>query len=300
LIFQGIDGDWENTSNWGATTPVDGDTVIIPNGVTASITTNVDQSGIDLALLQVDQGYPGNIGASGTPLKIAATKVVHRGSGTLYFFSGMNTATVASNLETTDWVLVDSDGGAHIDGISITRITAIKGTITLAGSLGVTVHTNQTAALPADVEIAHRSNRSSDVQMTKNCASLASTGTMRIMGGYTETTGAVPVMQISGGIVKHANGSAITTLTMTGGYLQYNSTSTLVTAHVFAGAVLDLSGNSLQKTITTLNVYSGGTVIMDTNLVTVTNKNIFAGGAEKQPIPGGGGQNPFGGDRVPA
>jgi hypothetical protein len=274
--------------------PTDGDTVIIPEDVSVSIVTNVDQTGVDLAALITDKGYVGNLGASGAPLKIAADKVTHRGSGILYFYSGMNTATVASNHETTDWVLIDSDGGANIDGISITRITAEKGIITLAGSLGETAHTNQTGTLPEFIEIAHRNNPASDVGLTNNAACKASTGTMRIAGGQITTAGAVPIMEIAGGIVTHNDGSAITTLTMTGGYLYYDSKEALVTAHVFAGAVLDLSANSLQKTITTLNVYSGGTVIMDDDLVTVANENIMGTGRKIRPAPGDG-VSPFGG-----
>lgn len=294
-IRQGSSPDWDNTAAWSlGAVPTAGDTVIIPGDVSVSIVTNVDQSGLDLALLVTDQGYVGDIGASGAPLKIAADKVVHRGIGTLYYYSGEGTATQA-----TDWIELDTDGGAHIDGINITRITAEKGVITFAATMGnVSTNDSTNSVLTDQIEVAHRNNRASDVRLTDNAACKASTGTMRIAGGQVTTAGAVPIMEIAGGIVTHNDGTAIATLMMTGGYLYYNSTSTLVTAHVFAGAVLDLSGNSLVKTITTLNVYAGGKVIMDENLVTITNKNIQPGGLEVQPTSGGG-ISPFKGPSIP-
>lgn len=62
-------GDWNDTANWLTTTvPVDDDDVVIDG--TVSITTNLNQSSVDLKSLKILSTYTGNIGTSGASLQI--------------------------------------------------------------------------------------------------------------------------------------------------------------------------------------------------------------------------------------
>ena len=282
--YQGNDGEWENANFQSGSVPVDADELVIPDTITTSIN-GTDQSGIKLLLFKTDRRYVGNMGLLGDPLIIDATKLTHLGTGFLFLKSDD-----AASAQFTEWVLIDSDNGANLDGEHITRVTVLKGEVTLASSLG-------SVTLPAVVEVTFRDNSASDAIVTVNCALLASTGTLKVDGGQVTTNAAVPIVNQSGGVWTHSNtgATAVTTYNGFGGKAFYNSSGTLVTANIYSGCVFDLTTNSQEKTLTTVNVFPNGTFIYDPEVTTITTLNRI-GNAKIVPTGSGGG---VGGGGIP-
>lgn len=275
--YQGGNGLWLAANFESASIPVDADELVVPDTISVSIN-GTDQSGIKLALIKTARGYVGNIGLLGDPLIIDAAKFTHLGSGFLFLKSDD-----AASTEFTDWVLIDSENGANLDGEEITRVTVLKGVVTLASTLG-------SVTLPAVVEVTFRDNPASDAIVIVNCALLASTGTLKVDAGDVTTNAAVPIVNQSGGLWRHSNtgASAVTTYNGFGGKGFYDSTGTLVTTNVYSGCTFDLTTNSLEKTLTTVNVFPDGTFIYDPEVTTIGTLNRI-GNARIIPTGSGGG-----------
>lgn len=260
--YQGDDGDWLD-ANWSSgTKPADDGEAMVPKTVLASIN-GTDQKGIQVDRLRFADEYAGNIGASGDPLIIDALEVWHEGSGTLYLKSDDNVST-----EFTAFVYINSPNmgfAAHLDGKEMTRIAVRSGAVTLASSLGATT-------LPARVEVMGPTSGTRMAKVTISCALLASTGRLVVSGGQCMGLEAVPILEQTGGIYWHENGGGvITNAYIWGGLCYYNTTGTMVEANIGGGGTLDLAGNRLAKTITTVNLFPGGTLIKDDSLTTITN-----------------------------
>lgn len=273
-IFQGTDGDWGNDGSWSGVEPAESDRAFMPGTNATSVTAGLDNGGVDLALLQTDPNYVGHIGASGTPLIIAANKVEHYGSGQLFYKSAI-VADPSPGLDITDWFLVDSinrENAATLDGEQITRVTVISGKVTLLGTLGDTGTHGGNAVLTEFVETSFHDNPASDAEVIINCALKASTGTVRMNGGKVTSIGAIAKVLMSGGKWIHDT-AAVALLEMYGGTAWWKPTATLLEAHIFGG-VLDLTQTTLPKTVTDLNLYPGGTLIYNPTLFTGTLNNM--------------------------
>jgi hypothetical protein len=270
--YQGVDGGWA-AGNWSlGAAPADAGEALVPASGTTSIS-GTDQKGIYVAKLIFDTGFIGNIGTNGDPLIIDGAIIHHKGSGTLYLKSDDN-----ASGEYTDWVLIDSDAGglaANLDGEEMTRISVLKGRVELAATLG-------SVTLPALVEVAWRDNQSIDAHVTIACALLAATGTLVISGGqvFTTAAGAPSIVNVnqSGGLWDHgAAAGGVTTYNGMGGRAHWKPVSTLATANIHAGCVLDLTQNSLSKVITTCNLFSGGEIIWRPDVDAIGTLNRLGG-----------------------
>ena len=258
-VWQSADGDWDNNASWsGGVPPANGDTVIFPANNSVSVTSNQDgQGAVDLAALLIQPGYVGNIGSSGTHLIISADRIVHEGSGTLFYTDGAGT---------TDNVIVNAVGNAAaatFSGTSLTRIVVLGGKVTLDGSI----------AAVANLEVSYVNAMQSDAEVIiENGAGTITT--LLMSGGIVSSSAVITTAYVSGGIlIQVSTGGAITTLYCLGGTVRYNTVSTLGEAQVLAGA-LDCratkpSGAST-LTISLLRVHAGAKAFIPTDLVTVT------------------------------
>lgn len=283
--YQGVDGLWLAANFESAAIPVDADDLIVPAGIQASIDGS-DQKGIRLNIWELARGFRGNVGSSGDPFIIDVVKMVHRGSGSLWLKSDDNAST-----EFTVWVLIDSDNksnAASLNGEKMDHISVQKGYVHLLGTLG-------TVALPSLVDISYRNNPSDDAEVLIDCGLLAATGTLNQMAGKCISNAAVPIAYISGGIYTHSdtNSTVITTLFVSGtGITRYNSRGTMVTANILKGGTLDLTRTDLVKTITTINLFPGGTLIYNPDTAAIGTFNDLGGMVVKlrdAPAPFGGG-----------
>ena len=136
------DGDWNNVANWntGALPGSGGlglDTAIFDGNVTQTgPSVNMDRSG-DTVLnrIVIRPNFTGNIGASGNPLihsvwivGVSTARVIHRGSGAVYF-------KVTGN-EGTDFVM-DGPGQLHLDSEDAPSFGQIRNTYIKAGTVAV-------------------------------------------------------------------------------------------------------------------------------------------------------------------
>lgn len=261
--YQLSNGLWA-VANWSlGHVPETPDQAIVPATIEVSIA-GTDQKGLRPTSLEFARGFKFNIGANGDPLIIDSPKITHYGSGSLWLKSDDN-----GDAEFTDWVLIDSDNminAATLDGEYMQRITVQKGNVTLAATLG-------TVTLPGQVDVTYRNNPSSDAIVTINCALLALTGRLNMMAGLCTTNAAIPIGNATGGIWTHSNVNSrvVTTANISGtGTLRYNSTGVMVTANVSRGGTLDLLNNNLFKTVTTINLFPGGTLIYNEDLFSGT------------------------------
>jgi hypothetical protein len=131
-------GDYSVAGNWSNGVPtsgdVNGDTAIIPSGVTRSITGG-DYSAAHLAAFIVQPGCTVSIGTLALPLKIYATTVRVMGSGAVYLDGGTLTTVVSScrtltiGANATVTTLDSLDGSVTTVLPAVATINAYGGTI---------------------------------------------------------------------------------------------------------------------------------------------------------------------------
>jgi hypothetical protein len=220
----------------------------------------MNQTAVDLDLLLVEPGYSQNIGADGNELTISTDVLKFFGSGNFYYADGDTT---------TDLALINSgsmSNSIELGGDTITDCTILRGTVTLAGTIGTMT----------TLRVGYVTNRESDVKLTIASGATAYT-TVYQVGGIVTCASAATTWDQSAGTSTFSGSVAMTTLHLRGGRMHYTSTGTLTTAWVYGGAVLDLSGG--QKTVSTLYILPGGKAIYDESLVTVSDLNDWSGGS---------------------
>jgi len=118
--------------------PANNEKVFFGSYGTGSVIGGLDQSAVDLDLLQVDEGYPGSFGQSGNPFQVAADEIIYRGSGSLHL--------APANV---DFMLIDSDN--LVDAVELATLMPARVRI-MRGRVAVT--NNVTKAL--SVEMTYR------------------------------------------------------------------------------------------------------------------------------------------------
>ncbi len=92
----GVSDNWDTAGNWTSAKPGAADTVVVPASTTRSILTGLnDENAVKLAKMWVQEGYNGNIGASGTELFISADLMKFEGSGQLFWKAGDDVSALA-------------------------------------------------------------------------------------------------------------------------------------------------------------------------------------------------------------
>ena len=216
-----VDGDWDEATvgNWSngvpayIASPGPYDTVYISPTATNPMTTNLDRSGdgagagLHLALFDVHESYAGDIGASGSELKLTASKIIHRGQGTMYLIgkSGTDEANVVRTI-------IDSQAGAVIGNVAATTLTRVE---LLAGNIDLTA----TEAIVA-IDIGRSDLWSVPLDVAIDGA------------------GAIGAIQMIGGRVSHNCTGITSRLVLAGGEFTYDSTGAdvLTSAWVTGGA----------------------------------------------------------------
>ena len=258
-----IDGDWEKVGNWSTgVLPVDGDSVHVLPTATNDMTTNLDRTGdtagagLDLALFDAHEDSTVNIGTSGSPLKLAADKLIHRGRGLLYFESDDGTGGL-----TTDRVIIDSDIGAVITqaGAAITALECLRGRtdVTVSAAMGrlfvvrglrgpaPTVNIDGTAVITIFAHSAGTVNYSS--------------------------SGATLVLSLSGGVFSYTSpGADITQVYQTGGTLELRGPGSIGDVYWLHGGTLDTTLTSGLKTIAKLYVSPTANEVSSDETLTAT------------------------------
>lgn len=130
--------DWANAASWrtetfgGSAVPVDTDSVYFDGG-SDNVSSNVDQTGIDLATLAFTSGFSGRVGAGSSPLIIGVNAAVGLGSGILEYGAGGGVAYVkADPTNGIDIVRVTGAGHLYLVGGTInTKAEITRGQLSI-------------------------------------------------------------------------------------------------------------------------------------------------------------------------
>lgn len=251
-VWQSSDGDWSNTASWtGATVPISNDVAVFPDNNSVSVTSGLSQAAVDLDALIVHPGYTGDIATSGSHLTISADRVLHEGSGTLYYTDG--------NGITDLFILNASGGAAVVSGTSLTRVLAMRGQLTLDASMSSLT----------DLEVSFFNSRASDALVTIENGAGTITN-LRMNGGTVVSSAVITNLYMQGGTLTQENpAGAITNINQLGGRVIYKSASTIALAQIMAG-ILDCGQDARALTITLLRLWPGASAIIPEDIVTVT------------------------------
>jgi len=242
-IWISSDGDWDNTASWSTgVLPVSTDTAVF-DGVSSvvSVTSNLNQTGVDLARIEISPEYTGDIGSTGSPLQIDATVVLHRGTGTLY---------------------LKGDGGGigvQVDSTNLVDALVLSGTSTL---------------LTLDVKKGHATVDNTVTNLggvrvigDKAIVIIEANGAEKItsiiqQAGFCENnrplSDAAAIAIVNGGVFVHENG-AVTQLHVQGGTCEWNAVETLTLGLVGRG-LLDFTRSGNVKTVSALVILPGAEV----------------------------------------
>lgn len=262
-IWAGTTDNWGTAGNWTGIEPVDDDSVLIPEVSAQEIQTGLDNSGVDLDDLIVARGFLANIGASGNQLKLAADLIKFWGGGEFWFQTAQAAAEVTDELQviaaTPDIIVNLSDDGTS----SITKAILHRGNITSSADI-----TNLQAGFATNI------NTDLTLAITSGAGTLAA---LQQYGGVVTAANVITTVQKSAGTLIKTGTTAIATLWNLGGDTIYNSTGTLVTAHVVRG-ILDMTQTAKETTITDLWLYPDGQIKYDDKLTTITNLHVVREG----------------------
>lgn len=268
----GISGDWGVAANWTNGVPAAGDTVIFPSTATRDVTAGLAQGAIDLLLLRVVNGCPVNIGLPGSPLVIAAEKVVHRGSGTFYFQTSQNLL--------GDEVIVNSPnltGAMYLSAIDaarkLFRVLCVRGRLVIEASLDelstlMTSYNEQYGFQKADVDC--RMTNAAGIGGIHHVAGrmktyVDSASSNHQYGGYWET-----------GAGLHRS------LTLSGGIYRYTVPSSVgaMASLSLIGGTFDAQGNHVEQQVSSVYEWPGGQFLYDDDLMTVNTWKDMTGGED--------------------
>jgi len=251
VFWLGTTGDMSTVGNYSdGALPEAGDKLFFVGDYPNPPTSNMDAlAAIDLDLVHIGKGFTADIGSSGSPLEVSADKVIHQGSGTLYYLDGDGT---------TDWMVIDSvaSGTAAVVAGTITQINAMRGLVQGTSDLtGVAVlSVAPSAAVVID-------------------AGAGTVAFLLVDGGSGICSAVVTSLVMTSGKWTQED-EEIVTAHIAGGTVNYNSpasTGTLVTAYVGRQAIIDLTQNTKVKTITNLLAEPGSDVRYHEDFTTITN-----------------------------
>jgi len=284
--------DWNTALNWSdSAVPVNADNVYFRlNSV--SCLYGLNQTAIDLALLEFEQSYTGLVGLADYFLRVGTATALnigrHTGSGTLPSGSQrikVNLAATAStiNVYNTASTAIDSN---QLEPVQLLG-THANNTLTLySGKVGVAINTpsavstlatvNQTGGtlrLPPGVTL-------TTLNMTAGTCYLGCAATtIATLGSAVLTTygaGAVTTINATGGTVTRDGTGTVTTLNNRGATVYYDGTGT-VTTLAMTGGTTDYTRSRAARTITTPTISAGATFKVDESVVTLTNKLATSG-----------------------
>lgn len=252
----GVDGNWNNTSNWsGGAVPVDGDSVVIADG-TIDITSGLDQTGVNLVDLYISFGA--NIGSDGAYLTIGVTgKLTWIGSGQTVRIAaeagGIAKAVIAPQGMGT-FVVAGSGTYTLIEG-------GRQGRIEIASGATVTTLRTAGAGVYADAGTAFT--------------------TLDVAGGYAQTFRSVGTATVqSGARLETRSTAAVSTKVTTypGGYFNHKSSGTVAHSEAYPNAVATSAGSPYNFTLTNATTWVGGKNFQqESNVITQSNATVPVG-----------------------
>jgi len=263
------DGDWGNNGNWSGDKPATGDTARFLDGA-LSVTTGLDQSAVNLANLIIGPGYSGNIGLSGSYLKIGCDDLYINGGGILYI----------------------EPGTAAIDEVRVLATEQTTG-LTLKSSVqtalwvwaGIVNYVFDTAADDLDLYVL---GSAADVTITDSAA--GDLNTLLVEAGAVEldmdASDFPATVDVRGGTLTVTSAAnSPTTVNVWGGSVVWNKAAAASAFNVHSGGTLDFSQEETAKTPTTVTLYGTGILKLNNGCRNIIPGNIYVyGDAAPTPI----------------
>jgi len=255
---------YTTAANWtGATEPVDGDRALIPSTLGVDVVGG-DRGSIDLALLNVSEGFNYRFCSSGTPLKGAADLIRVAGSTGFYFECSLDGAT-ASKVDDCRIQLPSRDtpfelGSETADAGDWDAIEVLRGKGTLKGNIMF--------GAACVLKAGYVSSRFDDVNLTISPGA-DTLPELQLLGGACVADNVITLGHIYG---RHTQRTAAMTTgrVYPGGVLDYEHTSSTL-IEVYPGGTLNLKTNGgIVKAITTLIEWPGAIIIRDDAIHTFT------------------------------
>jgi len=234
-------GDWSIAANWSPSgVPVAADNVRIPAGNSQNIDAGLNQSAVALGDVIVENGYTGTIGDASTNLQIDPDYFRFNGATAGIAYIDLGSASI-------DVDIVDTASGStgiyglNLIGTAISNLSIQSGEIGLAPRIGEAATVTDVVVLGGNLfigegcTITNISISDGSILCWENVSSTVNVygGTFTI--GYTAT---------------------IATLNIYGGTFVLNSTGAVTTLNLYGG-IVQAANNGLDKSISTLTLYSG-------------------------------------------
>jgi hypothetical protein len=223
----------------------------------ATFSGGTDDVGLDLAHLLIEDKCPANIGASGSRLKLTATKVTRFGKGDFYWSNETGTGNENSGRVI---ITTDNKAGTYIDqsGAIIVRIEITAGYVTLA------LPDNGAADGLQELAISGRAPGDAVVTLASSCAEV---DYLTMTNGIvTSSASEHNFTVVSGGQITFTTDAGFKTgsdvLFIAGGTVIFNTAETLSFCWLLRG-LMDTTQNSLTKTIGAMAVDRGRLIAND-------------------------------------
>jgi len=262
---------WDTAGNWSTgSVPATGDSVYIRES-SADILYGIAQSGVTLALLDIDSTYSGKIGLPDlkssyggtvsyaeyrpTYLAIGATGVnVGRGQGSGSSRIRLNTGTVQTTLRVYGTASPASTGGVAFDWLGTHASNAL---VAARGSIGVAAKPGTSAVL-ASAKVGSQGSAVSDVRLLFGDGCTLTSLVMT--GGTVEVRNGVSTVVMTDGVLTLSGTAGVSTsLEADGGLVNYDTTGTLASYVGGTESAIDFSRIAVARTVTaaTLNAKAG-------------------------------------------
>jgi hypothetical protein len=276
--------DWNTAANWStAAVPTTGDTVYLDDNSTTDILYGLNQSAVDTITLNAKLGFIKSLGTASYSLKPGNNWVLNYGElgnsnqpavGSPRFKLNFGSNTFTATVNNSGSVSPTDTGRAalQITGGSNTSKIYIVG----AARVDVAAGNGETASL----SVIGNSGGSSNVIVGSGCTLV----TGDCSAGTTTFNCAMTTLSTTSGASVTTQGSGAITTASIGGSVKLNSTGTIGTLNVYAGGVANFSGNIASRTVSTTNLYSDGTIVLNPSApshITLTTLNKLNGGTLK-------------------
>jgi hypothetical protein len=273
---------WDTAANWSSSgVPATGDDVYLENS-DVDILYGLDQNAVDLTSLTIKQSYTGKIGlplinADGDAsyyeyrqkdLKVGFTALsIGQGEGAGSPFLNINgdTTVFTASIYNTGQSEDANRAALRLLGGNTSNVLHV-----IKGSVDYAYQSDDSGVSLGTLNVSFRDNVAGDSTVRVGSA-VAPLTAVNIRGGVVEmNSNAVTITQTDGEL--SLNGTmTVTTHNFDGGTCYDRSSGTVTTVNVGDGAVLDYRRDTRSKTVSTINVFAGATVLDPYQRVTFTN-----------------------------
>ena len=273
----GNEGDYGTAANWSPSgVPIAGDDVIIAN-TSQSITGTLDQSAVALNSIIIDQSFTGEIGNSSSDfLQIAsATAVIGQRRGNIGTFTGSKRLNLDFGSSTACQVEVYNTASTAQDpNRTPCRIQAANASTDIKiynGAVSLSDDSDDTSTVGDILVQGGTCTAGSGMTITN----------VTVSGGTLNIYSSIGTLaRVKGGTLNAYDGTSantIATCTVSdAGIVNHYATGTITTLNCNGGTT-DLTRTQDAKTVTTVNLDSDATLIIDTANVTLTNDLALSG-----------------------